>query len=98
MTFLPDHDAASQAGALLRERRRPVTSVDPVCAMSVDTPDAPRLTFNGVEYRFCSEMCRRAFAERPGRYLKNGDSPRFDEIVRGGTRGQDSDDSNEGRR
>mgnify|MGYP001824832388 FL=1 len=60
-----------------------MTWVDPVCAMSVRSPEAPRETFNGVEYRFCSEMCRRAFAERPGRYLKNGDSPRFDNIRNG---------------
>ena len=52
--------------------------VDPVCGMSVDSPDAPRTTFNTVEYRFCSEMCLRAFTERPARFLKGGNDPRFD--------------------
>ena len=60
-----------------------MTWVDPVCAMSVEELDAPRLTFNGVEYRFCSGMCYRAFSERPGRYLKNGDNPRFDRLQAG---------------
>lgn len=65
-----------------------MTWVDPVCAMSVEEPDAPRLMFNDVEYRFCSGMCRRAFAERPGRYLKNGDNPRFDSIQAGSMDGR----------
>ncbi len=52
-----------------------MTWVDPVCAMSVEAPNPPTLTFNGVEYRFFSEMCLRSFSERPGRYLKDGDNP-----------------------
>ena len=60
-----------------------MTWVDPVCGMSVEAPDAPRITFNTVEYRFCSAMCRDAFAERPGRYLKGGDDPRFDRLREG---------------
>ena len=48
--------------------------VDPVCAMSVEESDAPQLFVNGVEYRFCSYMCLRAFEERPGRYLKFGEN------------------------
>ncbi len=57
--------------------------VDPFCGMSVPAPDAPRTTFNTVEYRFCSEMCRKAFTERPGRYLKGGDDPRFERFHSG---------------
>ncbi len=60
------------------------TWVDPVCGMSVESREAPRTTFNSVEYRFCSGMCLRAFQERPGRYLKGGDDPRFDRL-RGGS-------------
>jgi len=60
------------------KKRRPATLVDPVCAMAVDDPDAPRHVVNGVEYRFCSSMCRYAFAERPGRYLKFGEHLRHE--------------------
>ena len=59
-------------------KRDPATWVDPVCAMAVDDPDAPRHVVNGVEYRFCSSMCRYAFAERPGRYLKFGEHLRHE--------------------
>jgi len=54
--------------------------VDPVCGMSVERDDAPRGKLNNVEYRFCSKMCRDAFAERPGRYLKGGDDPSFAQV------------------
>ena len=47
--------------------------VDPVCAMRVTGENPPAVRVGRVEYRFCSEMCRDAFAERPGRYLKSGD-------------------------
>lgn len=50
-----------------------MTWVDPVCGMVVRGPNAPRTVFNGVEYRFCMQMCRDAFTERPGRYLKLGE-------------------------
>jgi len=55
-----------------------MTWVDPVCAMSVEASDAPLLFVNGVEYRFCSRMCLRAFKERPGRYLKFGENLRHE--------------------
>jgi len=54
------------------ERTNAMIWIDPVCGMKVGDPDAPRKVYNGVEYRFCMEMCRQAFAERPGRYLKLG--------------------------
>ncbi len=57
--------------------------IDPVCGMAVERSDAPRRTFATVEYRFCSQMCRRAFDERPGRYLKGGNHRRFETIRRG---------------
>ena len=57
--------------------------VDPVCGMPVPAPDAPRTTFNHVEYRFCSKMCLDAFSERPGRYLKGGDDPQLDRFRSG---------------
>ncbi|NOZ79493.1 MAG: YHS domain-containing protein [Acidobacteria bacterium] len=60
------------------------TWVDPVCGMPVDSPDALRTVVNTVEYRFCSVMCLNAFKERPGRYLKGGNGPRFDRTRKGG--------------
>ena len=47
-----------------------MTRVDPVCGMRVVQPNGPRTEFNHVQYHFCCEMCRGAFLERPGRYLK----------------------------
>ncbi|MFV2072054.1 MAG: YHS domain-containing protein [Thermoanaerobaculales bacterium] len=47
-----------------------MTRVDPVCGMTVVKPGSPRTEFNHVQYHFCCEMCRGAFLERPGRYLK----------------------------
>ncbi|MEK6278502.1 MAG: adenylate/guanylate cyclase domain-containing protein [Actinomycetota bacterium] len=43
--------------------------IDPVCRMAVD-PDhaAGTLVHRGVQYRFCSLECVRAFAESPERY------------------------------
>jgi Cu+-exporting ATPase len=58
-------------------------SIDPVCGMSVESADAPRTTFNTVEYRFCSEMCLHAFEDRPGRYLKGGEHPGFERVRQG---------------
>ncbi len=52
-------------------------SIDPVCAMAVEPEAGFSVRYRGVEYRFCSTMCREAFTERPGRYLKGG------EILRG---------------
>lgn len=43
--------------------------VDPVCRMAVDPENAAgRLTYEGVEFHFCSLHCVRAFSERPERY------------------------------
>jgi Cu+-exporting ATPase len=61
------------AGDLQNEGEKAMIWIDPVCGMRVGDPRAPRQVFNGVEYRFCMEMCRHAFLERPGRYLKLGE-------------------------
>jgi class 3 adenylate cyclase/YHS domain-containing protein len=43
--------------------------MDPVCRMAVDPEhEAGRLTYEGVEYHFCSLECAQAFAEQPARY------------------------------
>jgi len=65
-----EREATSQT---LTEGEKAMIWIDPVCGMRVGDPRAPHQVFNGVEYRFCMEMCRNAFLERPGRYLKLGE-------------------------
>ena len=45
--------------------------IDPVCGMTVD-PDKTDLiaTFQGDNYYFCAEGCRKAFENKPRKYLK----------------------------
>jgi class 3 adenylate cyclase/YHS domain-containing protein len=46
--------------------------LDPVCRMAVDPEhEAGGLSYEGVEYHFCSLECVRAFAEQPERYASN---------------------------
>ncbi len=45
--------------------------VDPVCGMQVTEASAYHYPHDGVEYRFCSEHCRQAFAADPQRYLQD---------------------------
>jgi class 3 adenylate cyclase/YHS domain-containing protein len=43
--------------------------LDPVCRMGVDPEhQAGQLTYEGVEYHFCSLRCTRTFSEHPERY------------------------------
>lgn len=42
---------------------------DPVCGMMVRAGEGLASTYQGQEYRFCSEFCQRAFQADPGRYL-----------------------------
>ena len=49
--------------------RTPVFSVDPVCGQAVEETKAPgKIGYEGQVYYFCSEDCRRAFQQEPGRY------------------------------
>jgi adenylate cyclase len=49
--------------------------IDPVCRMAVDPwRGAGRLTYEGVEYCFCSLGCAGAFAQDPGAYTASGPS------------------------
>ena len=46
--------------------------IDPVCRMAVDPEHgAGRLSFEGVEYHFCSLECAGAFAAAPPRYTSS---------------------------
>ena len=44
-------------------------SVDPVCKMSVDTGDSPRLDHDGQVYWFCSAYCRDEFLTNPDQFV-----------------------------
>lgn len=63
--------------AAIRQGARSVSGlpVDPVCRMAVDPwHSAGWLTFDGVEYSFCSLECAGAFAQNPVRYTTSVDS------------------------
>ena len=45
------------------------TTTDAVCGMTIeDTADAPRTTYQGRTYVFCSEVCRDRFTADPEFY------------------------------
>jgi YHS domain-containing protein len=47
----------------------PVFSTDPVCGKKVDEAQAVgKIGYEGQIYYFCSEDCRRAFQQEPGKY------------------------------
>ena len=46
-------------------------AVDPVCGMPVEEPPAaPRTTYQGKTYLFCSQHCLEKFEAAPGRYVR----------------------------
>ncbi|OPZ43396.1 MAG: YHS domain protein [Euryarchaeota archaeon ADurb.BinA087] len=46
-------------------------ATDPVCYMVVDEDEtACRTYYQGQEYYFCSDFCRKKFKQNPGRYAK----------------------------
>ena len=45
-------------------------AIDPVCGMQLDPGQIEaQTTYQGKEYDFCSEECRRLFEENPEEYL-----------------------------
>ena len=45
-------------------------AIDPVCGMKVDANQPPyRLNYQGKEYYFCSEVCKRLFEREPHKYI-----------------------------
>jgi adenylate cyclase len=69
--------APIQVYAAVRQGARNISGlpIDPVCRMAVDRwHSAGRLTYQGVEYCFCSLRCAGAFARDPGAYLASGPS------------------------
>lgn len=46
--------------------------IDPVCGMKVDAAQPPfRLTYQGKEVCFCSDVCKRLFEREPQKYSGN---------------------------
>ncbi|MEW8203261.1 MAG: heavy metal translocating P-type ATPase [Candidatus Thiodiazotropha endolucinida] len=46
---------------------------DPVCGMTVSQPSRYRFSHEGIEYHFCSEVCRTRFSDDPLSYLHGDD-------------------------
>ncbi|MEW8658229.1 MAG: heavy metal translocating P-type ATPase [Candidatus Thiodiazotropha endolucinida] len=46
---------------------------DPVCGMTVSQPSRYRFSHEGIEYHFCSEVCRTRFSDDPFSYLYGDD-------------------------
>ena len=63
--------------AVQRAPRNPAgLPVDPVCRMAVDPSHAAgRLTYQGVQYCFCSRTCADAFMQRPSTDTTTQDQP-----------------------
>lgn len=49
----------------MKQKRKAVPVTDPFCGRSVDPETALRMTWEGKDYYFCSEECRRAFDQDP---------------------------------
>ncbi|MEW8000808.1 MAG: YHS domain-containing protein, partial [Candidatus Thiodiazotropha endolucinida] len=47
---------------------------DPVCGMTVSQPSRYRFSHEGIEYHFCSEVCRTRFSDDPLSYLHGDDN------------------------
>ncbi len=45
-------------------------AVDPVCGMEVDPETAPKETYKGKTYYFCSPSCKAEFKESPEKFVK----------------------------
>jgi uncharacterized protein len=45
-------------------------ATDPVCGMKVDRAKAPRSSYDGATYHFCSEHCKGSFDEDPEAYVR----------------------------
>lgn len=69
----PGHTAHAPTGTSGRAVRRAAParepSVDPVCGLKVDPATAPRATYEGRTYYFCSEQHRDLFLKDPAKYL-----------------------------
>jgi YHS domain-containing protein len=45
---------------------------DPVCGMQIDTKNpVARFIYQGKEYYFCSDQCKKLFIKQPEKYLSD---------------------------
>ena len=49
----------------MKRKRKALLVIDPVCGRSVDPVKALRMNWEGKDYYFCGEGCRRAFDQDP---------------------------------
>ncbi len=71
--FTPRKAFVSAEPAGLGTNLIPVTAVDPVCGMDVDTASAQLFTdVDGTRYYFCSATCKRNFDADPDKYRNTG--------------------------
>jgi len=46
-------------------------TIDPVCGMEIDEKQSEfQMMFAGMKYSFCSDECRKEFAERPDEFVE----------------------------
>lgn len=62
-----DHAAMGHAKPAIPQ---PEEATDPVCGMKVDPAKAPKVTYTGTDYYFCSVRDRDEFVKNPQQYLK----------------------------
>jgi Cu+-exporting ATPase len=68
-SIFPDTLFSSEA-ASAENVSAPATAIDPVCGMTVTLGiGKPSISYQGMEYHFCSERCRGRFAADPWFYL-----------------------------
>jgi YHS domain-containing protein len=54
----------------LSKEKMPMTVVDPVCGMEVETTEAEWKTeYKGQTYYFCAPSCKQSFERDPEKYL-----------------------------
>ena len=61
--------ACTSFGLILGVTQKFIQYTDQVCGMDVHEESEHRFRFEGVEYYFCSDHCRRKFAADPQHYL-----------------------------
>jgi len=64
------HNAAPEGHNATAGTHVAAKAVCPVCGMTVDTANAPQVTYNGKTYYFCSPAEKATFQAHPGAYIK----------------------------
>ena len=60
---------------------------DPVCGMQVDDQKSTaKSQYQGTNYTFCSEECKRKFDQSPQQYAQRGGQPQAGQAKGGGSK------------